>query len=110
LRSRPSALRGYRISCSTFSARLPLSSTPAAKGRVERAHLTLQDRLVKELRLRGINNVDAANAFAPEFMADYNRGFARAPHSEHDAHRPLQRTEDLAVSSACKRPAWSRRA
>jgi hypothetical protein len=70
--------------------------TPAAKGRVERAHLTLQDRLVKELRLRGIRDVEAANAFAPEFIADYNRRFARAPRSEHDAHRPLQPSDDLA--------------
>jgi len=72
------------------------ANTPAAKGRVERAHLTLQDRLVKELRLRGISDVEAANAFAPEFMADYNRRFARAPRSEHDAHRPLQPSDDLA--------------
>ncbi len=72
------------------------TNTPAAKGRVERAHLTLQDRLVKELRLREINDLEAANAFAPEFMADYNRRFARAPRSEHDAHRPLQSSEDLA--------------
>jgi transposase len=72
------------------------ANTPAAKGRVERAHLTLQDRLVKELRLRGISDLAAANAFAPEFMADYNRRFACAPRSEHDAHRPLQPSDDLA--------------
>jgi hypothetical protein len=40
--------------------------------------------------------VAAANAFAPEFIADYNRRFARSPRSEHDAHRPLQATDDLA--------------
>ncbi len=72
------------------------ANTPAAKGRVERAHLTLQDRLVKELRLRGISDIETANAFAPEFIADYNRRFARAPRSEHDAHRPLQPSDDLA--------------
>jgi hypothetical protein len=72
------------------------ANTPAAKGRVERAHLTLQDRLVKELRLRRISDVEAANAFAPEFIADYNRRFARAPRSEHDVHRPLQPSDDLA--------------
>lgn len=71
------------------------ANTPAAKGCVERAHLTLQDRLVKELRLRGISDIEAANAFAPEFIADYNRRFARAPRSEHDAHRPLQPSDDL---------------
>ena len=71
------------------------ANTPAAKGRVERAHLTLQDRLVKELRLRAISDVAAANAYAPAFMADYNRRFARAPRSEHDAHRPLLPSNDL---------------
>ncbi len=55
------------------------ANTSSAKGRVERAHLTLQDRLVKELRLRGISSVDAANDFADEFMADYNRRFGKAP-------------------------------
>ena len=71
------------------------ANTPAAKGRVERAHLTLQDRLVKEMRLRAISDVDAANAFAPAFLADYNRRFARAPRSEHAAHRPLLPSNDL---------------
>ncbi len=71
------------------------ANTPAAKGRVERAHLTLQDRLVKELRLREISDVDSANAFAPAFIADYNRRFARSPRSEHDAHRPLQSADHL---------------
>lgn len=63
--------------------------TPQAKGRVERANQTLQDRLVKEMRLRGIRAAQAANAFMPEFMADYNRRFAVAPSCGEDAHRPL---------------------
>lgn len=49
------------------------AETSQAKGRVERAHLTLQDRLVKELRLKGICTIEAANAFAEEYMADYNQ-------------------------------------
>jgi hypothetical protein len=52
------------------------ANSPQAKGRVERANQTLQDRLVKELRLRDISDVDAANAFAPEFIGDFNRRFA----------------------------------
>jgi len=78
------------------------ANTPAAKGRVERAHLTLQDRLVKELRLRAISDVGAANAFAPAFLADYNRRFARAPRSEHDAHRPLLPSNDLDRILSCQ--------
>jgi hypothetical protein len=71
------------------------ANSAPAKGRVERANLTLQDRLVKELRLRSISTVEAANAFAPEFMADYNARFGKAPHNPHDAHRPLQPGEVL---------------
>lgn len=71
------------------------ANTPQAKGRVERAHLTLQDRLVKELRLRGISTPEAGNAFLPEFRAHYNARFARAPRSAHDAHRPVRDDEDL---------------
>lgn len=65
------------------------ANTPAAKGRVERAHQTLQDRLVKELRLRGICTMVEANRYLPAFIEDYNRRFARAPRNDHDAHRPL---------------------
>lgn len=73
------------------------ANSPQAKGRVERMNLTLQDRLVKELRLRGISSPEAANAYAPEFIEDYNRRFARPARNPHDAHRPLQPHEDLAA-------------
>lgn len=69
--------------------------SPQAKGRVERANQTLQDRLVKELRLRSLSSVEEANAYLPEFIRDYNRRFAVAPRSGEDAHRPLMAGEDL---------------
>ncbi|MGF6605079.1 transposase [Paraburkholderia sp. GAS448] len=72
----------YELNIDTFCA----NSSPA-KGRVERAHLTLQDRLVKELRLRGIQTMEAANAYAPAFVAGYNARFAKPPRSTFDAHR-----------------------
>jgi transposase len=71
------------------------ANSPQAKGRVERANQTLQDRLVKELRLRGISDMQAGNAYLPEFREDFNRRFAVAPRSTHDAHRPLLKTENL---------------
>jgi transposase len=71
------------------------ANSPQAKGRVERANQTLQDRLVKELRLQGISDIDAANAFLPQFREDFNRRFAVQPRSNHDAHRPLLKTENL---------------
>ena len=73
------------------------ANTPQAKGRVERANQTLQDRLVKELRLRDISDIDRANAFLPEFREDFNQRFAVQPRSTHDAHRPLLKTENLAI-------------
>jgi hypothetical protein len=82
---------------SVLSADYPRTgSAPQAKGRVERMNKTLQDRLVKELRLHGISSIAAANAYTPEFMADYNRRFAREPRNAHNAHRPVQPGEDLA--------------
>jgi predicted DNA-binding protein (UPF0251 family) len=71
------------------------ANTPQAKGRIERANQTLQDRLVKELRLRGISDMDSANAYLPEFRQDFNRRFAVAPRSNHDAHRPLLKNDNL---------------
>jgi transposase len=71
------------------------ANTSQAKGRVERANHTLQDRLVKELRLRGISTREAANAFAPHFIADFNSRFAKPPRRDFDAHRPLRADEDL---------------
>ena len=65
------------------------ANTPQAKGRVERANQTLQDRLVKELRLAGVDDMEEGNAFLPTFMADYNRRFAVAPKSEEEAHRAV---------------------
>lgn len=71
------------------------ANTPAAKGRVERAHSTLQDRLVKELRLQGICTLPVANAFADTFVQDYNTRFAKPAHLPQDVHRPLLRHESL---------------
>ncbi|MGF6899466.1 ISNCY family transposase [Paraburkholderia sp. GAS348] len=71
------------------------ANSSQAKGRVERANLTLQDRLVKELRLRGIDTQEAANAYAPRFIADYNTRFGKAPRSAFNAHRPLREDENL---------------
>jgi transposase len=71
------------------------ANSPQAKGRVERANQTLQDRLVKELRLRNLSSIEAGNAYLPEFREDFNRRFAVPARSTHDAHRPLLKTENL---------------
>jgi transposase len=71
------------------------ANSSQAKGRVERANLTLQDRLVKELRLQGISTMAAANLYVPSFIADYNRRFGKPPRNDFDAHRPMRDDEDL---------------
>jgi hypothetical protein len=74
--------------------------SPQAKGRIERFWQTLQDRLVSELRLRGISTLDAANAFLPAFLADLNPRFARVPADAAAAWRPVPR--DLAAVLSCR--------
>jgi len=73
------------------------ANTPQAKGRVERVIQVLQDRLVKEMRLRGISNIEVANEYTLEYMTEYNARFAVQPRSSHDAHRPLLPSADLAL-------------
>ena len=72
------------------------ANTPQAKGRVERVIQTLQDRLPKEMRLRGIHSQEAGNAYLPEFLDDFNQRFGQEPRSDVDAHRPLTPKDDLA--------------
>jgi transposase len=74
------------------------ATTPQAKGRVERANQTLQDRLIKEMRLAGIADMAAAQAFLPGFMVRHNRRFAVEPKSAEDAHKPW--TEGIAAFDA----------
>lgn len=77
------------------------ANSPQAKGRVENANGTLQDRLIKEMRLRGISTLEAANAYLPEFINDWDSRFAVEPRSFLDAHRkdlPDAKTLDLILS------------
>lgn len=76
--------------------RVVCANTPQAKGRVERMNQTLQDRLVKEMRLAGVSGIAAGNAYVPIFMVDLNARLAVVPRSSEDAHRPLLPTDDLA--------------
>lgn len=83
--------------------------SPQAKGRVERANQTLQDRLTKDLRLRGLSSLEAANAYLPEFIAAYNARFAVTPRSAESAHRPLGKGQDLErVLTLCERRTLSK--
>jgi hypothetical protein len=63
--------------------------SPQAKGRVERANQTLQDRLVKEMRLAGVISYAQANVFLLDYIPVYNQRFAVQPRSPLDSHEPL---------------------
>ncbi len=79
------------------------ASSSQAKGRVERMNRTLQDRLVKELRLSRIADMAAGNTFLPGFMEDYNARFAIAPARPEDLHRPMNLAPDRLHEILCKR-------
>ena len=83
------AVTQYSRALAELDIQIICANTPQAKGRVERANLTLQDRLVKELRLQGISDMEAANRFLPGYMDGLNARLAREPRSPQDAHRPL---------------------
>lgn len=71
------------------------ANSPQAKGRVERVNRTLQDRLVKQMRLDEVHDIDAANKWAWQFIERYNQQFSRVARSQLDMHTPLHPTEDL---------------
>lgn len=78
--------------CTKLGITLIGASSPQAKGRVERGHGTHQDRLIKKLRLKGIGEVTAANAYvATEYLPQHNARFAIAPANPVDHHRPRDR-------------------
>ena len=79
------------------------ASSSQAKGRVERVNRTLQDRLVKELRMAKISDIEAGNAFLPGFMARFNARFAVAPARPDDLHRPLNIPPERLRTILCRR-------
>ena len=80
------------------------ASSPQAKGRIERLFGALQDRLVAELRLAGICDQDAANAFLPGFLARYNARFTRPAAQPEPAYRPWPQGLDPETVFCFKHP------
>jgi transposase len=96
---RPPQQRGKRPSLSqieralqTLSIGLIVARSPQAKGRVERAHGVDQDRLIKQMRLRGISTIAGGNRFLDEvYLPRMNGRFAVKPRHRRDAHRSARR-------------------
>jgi len=71
------------------------ANSPQAKGRIERLFGTLQDRLIKEMRLRGIRRIEEANTFLEAYLPIYNRRFSVSPRERGNLHRPVGEGVDL---------------
>ena len=69
------------------------ANSPQAKGRVERANRTLQDRLIKEMRLEGIGSITEANTWLPCFIEHFNQKFAKCARNSKNLHRPLTESD-----------------
>lgn len=98
----------FQRAATTLRVELITAHSPQAKGRVERLFGTLQDRLVKELRLAGISTVDAANRFLLEtFIPRFNAQFAVPAAERGDLHRPLTAQEQTELDAIFARQ-WTR--
>ena len=92
-------LTQFGRACQELSIETICANSPQAKGRVERVNQTLQDRLTKELRLKGISTVEAANQFLSEYITAFNQKFSVTPIDPKNMHRPLLSTQNSTRSS-----------
>ncbi len=81
--------------CKHFGTNIKTSSVPQAKGQVERLFGTLQSRLITELKIRNINDIEAANEFLPEFIKQYNSKFALPINYTTSVFEKVTNTEDI---------------
>lgn len=88
----------------TLGVELIFALSPQAKGRVERLFKTLQDRLVKELRIRNISSPEVANRFLKQtYIPGYSKKYGVEPREPQDAHRPLCKREvDALPQTLCR--------
>ena len=79
------------------------ANSPQAKGRIERLNKTLQDRLIKEMRIRGIKAIEEANEYLEnEFIPWWNNKFAVEAQKEANLHLKLTKTENYHLKQDCK--------
>lgn len=99
----------FKRMCQALGIELITTSVSQAKGRIERLWGTLQSRLMSELRVRGITTIEGANAYLPEFMADFNGRFALSPDTERSlfAEPPAPNEIDFYLSIQYRRVADS---
>jgi hypothetical protein len=94
LKDRP-ALSEFERALKELGVEVIHANSPQAKGRIERLFRTFQDRLVKEMRLRGIRTIEEGNRFLEEYLPGYNSRFSVCPREKEDFHRPVGRRVNL---------------
>jgi hypothetical protein len=92
----PEVLTQFERACKELGIEVIHAKSPQAKGRIENGFGTLQDRLVKEMRLRNISSIEEANKYLKEeFLSEYNQRFAVPAKREGNFHKPLISAENL---------------
>jgi hypothetical protein len=85
----------FERACGELEIEVIHANSPQAKGRIERTFGTLQDRLIKEMRLAGVRTKEEANLFLELYLPIYNERFLRVAREEGDLHRPLAKHINL---------------
>ena len=85
----------FERACGELEIEVIHANSPQAKGRIERTFGTLQDRLIKEMRLAGVRTKEEANLFLEWYLPIYNERFSRVAREEGDLHRPLAKHINL---------------
>ena len=98
------ALSQFGRALEELSVHLIHAQSAPAKGRVERLFKTFQDRLIKEMRLRGIKNIAEGNKFLNWYLLVFNKRFNVMPLMNEDLHRPLPKTIELDAVLSIKTP------
>lgn len=94
----------FERALSELGVRVIHANSPQAKGRVERLFRTLQDRLVKAMRLAGVRTLSEANRFLASFLTGYSRRFARVAREFGNLHRPAPAGDYLSRILCVKKP------
>jgi len=88
-------LSQFERACEELGIRVIHADSPQAKGRIERLFKTFQNRLIKEMRLKGIRSIEEANKLLTHYLPTYARRFAVQPANNTDLHRPIAKGVDL---------------
>ena len=88
-------LSQFERACEELGIRVIHADSPQAKGRIERLFKTFQNRLIKEMRLKGIKSIEEANKFLTHYLPAYARRFAVQPVNNTNLHRPITKNVDL---------------